>query len=287
MKTTRAVVLLALLSAAARPAHAAYTYYSTLTLTAPMPVNSGTGTFTPDGLRNATATTILGSLPGTPAAYDYEVKSTLKLTDDWGGCFLHYLRASSDAFYPGNTGTFYATRVCRTGPGASTVYILKRVGGVVTTLAQAQGIWLDGMSMRSKMQGDYIGIFLDDQFIASATGTEIASGYPGIGTDGQGSLNYMATAMFGKIELVPPPALNNQSIRATASPNAVELAWDAAQDDAEGIGVCWYIVWRDGDVNGITLDPNFYSPGVEPGHTYGYQILPVDFQFITYIEPVR
>jgi hypothetical protein len=275
-----AALVLAALSLAgvtSERASAAYTYSLEWDLRRP----SGPGPYTADGLSTADPAIVAmaGTLDGT---YTYEVKSVVKtigLYALYGGCFFHYLRASNDASYPGNTGTFYAVRVCQTFPATvSAVYIVKRVGGVTTTLAQAQSVWLDGMSIRTTMLAENsVRVFIDDHYVAEAYDSSIASGSPGIGTSGGGGGAYMVSASFGLIDHVAPPGFSARTIRATATGSSVELAWDAAQDDAVGIGIWRYQVKRDGAYLGETNDPTFYDGTVAAGQAYQYTICALDF----------
>ena len=76
--------------------------------------------------------------------------------------------------------------------------------------------------------------------------SSIASGQPGVGVIGAPSGNFIAKAELGQFDSTPPNAPANGGIAALLAPNRIELQWQGVSDDANGIGVYSYWLYRTG-----------------------------------------
>jgi hypothetical protein len=276
----RPLVAVCLLLAAV-PLHAAYSYYYSSGLTSIYTsqwyengdvIPSSNGAYGDGSLISKVA------VPG--GSNDYEVRTKLNLTSGFS-LFLQYLRATSDAnLGDPEGGSFYAVELgasdaaYATYSGSLTVY--KRVGSNVTQLATASVGFPNGVVIRSIIRGSRLDVWVNDVWYISVTDTSLPTGKPGIGVSSSSS-NTISSVKFGALDTVAPSPVSLQSIATYPLPATVDMQWQAAVDDANGIGVAHYLVYRGGVLIGETGGPEFTDDGVSPGQTYQYAVVARDY----------
>ncbi len=285
----RAAPLVAAATAATTALWAAYSYYYTDNLTSIDPTKwTQNGSVTP-GAGGLTAPTTNGgsliSLVAVPdGTSDYEVKSTLTLPVS-GGTWVHYLRASTDALSgPAPTGSFYAVELQNptfTGSTCSaTLAIYSRVNGVLTLHTSTATPCRSGMTMRSVVLGNSrILAYVDDVYYAGVTLTSLATGKPGIGARATPSGSSLAQVQLGPLDRVAPSAVNSQSVGSSLFPNLVDLQWQGAAEDANGIGIWRYEVRRNNVLLGNTQTAAFSDATAAASTSYTYSIRARDYHY--------
>ncbi|MFN7921463.1 MAG: RHS repeat-associated core domain-containing protein [Bryobacteraceae bacterium] len=291
---------LAILSlAAATASHAAYTYYQTGDfLFNSNPYNPAANVWTKNGtLYTASAYGLQGSgslisvpaVPGNPAYY--EVKSLLKIGSTGGYKFVHYLRATSNAYLCGAGESFYSFEVENpTFNGTAftaSLNLYKCVSGSKTLISGRSVPWHDGMEMRSMVVPDSgttrVQVFLDSQFQFNYTDpSPIASGQPGVGISGNPAYSGVQFAHLGPLDSVAPPAPDPNLFATLPDPTEIKFRWQTVADDQpNGVGVALYTFFR---WNGSTWvwvgssdTPEWTDPGLSPSTTYTYIIFASDF----------
>ena len=151
------------------------------------------------------------------------------------------VRATPDAITAVNgpdAGTFYAFALNGPnypGPTCSAgVRLYKRVGGVVTTLAQFGYPCHDGMILQMAAQGNQLLVSIDTTRTATFTDSDITGGAPGasvVTSTGASSVSYIQLGAAGPTPPGPPgtPTLS-------AFPNHVDLQWAAAHPHTPVVG---------------------------------------------------
>ena len=231
-----------------------------------------------------------GSLIWTPTVTgvnpdNYEVNTTVALAPG-GGTYVHYLRATSNALlYPGGcTGSFYA--VALTVPGtytyggaAGAMNFYGCTAGSLWWFGSASPAVLNGSTLRTVVFGTWLWVFIDDQFAAGEVLPGAFTGQPGIGGYGMtSSSSGFSRLSIGHHDVVAPFPVSATGIRSSVLPNQVSLSWQAPQDDAIGIGVFGYNIFRNGVyLWGIYPTATFTDSTVAPGTTYTYTLEAVDF----------
>ncbi len=184
-------------------------------------------------------------------ANQYEVKTILTLAAS-GGTYVHYLRATANAMSgPAAQGTYYAVELqdpTFTGNTCSATLVLyKCAGGTLTQLSSKTVACKNGMVMRSIYASTRISVHLDGVWAFSVLNDSIAGGQPGIG--------------------------------ARATPAAVDLQWQGAVDDANGIGQWRYRIKRGGVVLAQVTTPEFTDASVAAATTYSYTLETMDYHW--------
>jgi hypothetical protein len=213
--------LILLLSVLAAPLSAGYTYYFNYDFTTFPPSGitvNGSYTFGGPGMGGPASLIGTGRMPSDGTS-DYEVRTEAPGVS----CGDHYLRASPDAYYDGYTatGSFYVVRHC-----GSTVWIYKRVGGVLTLLTQASTEPVGATTVRSVIRGDLLRVFINDRYVTGVIDSSLPTGAPGFGTSASG-ISSIQALRFGALDRVAPPAVNASSIRTYVTPNRLELSMPA------------------------------------------------------------
>ena len=186
-----------------------------------------------------------------------------------------YLRASNDARYFGNIGTFYALTL-----QSGTLGLFKRVSNVTTQLASSAGSCGAGpCTIRAIIVGSVINVYLNGQWLISVTDSSIATGKPGIGSyDPNCCIGYgIRTADFGAIETTAPVPPSPNSVSSAVFPNRVDLQWQGATDGATGSGVWRYSISRNGTLLQYSPTSVFSDSTVAAGTAYTYTIVAHDY----------
>jgi len=203
-----------------------------------------------------------------------------------GGTYVTYLRSSSSALAAnGNTGTFYAIQVQNPtfsqGGAACTATLLigKSVAGSVTTLWGSTIACHSVMAVRTVVNtaNNYILVYVDNRALGFAADSAIQTGQPGIGVIAAPAGNVIAEAGLGPLDHVAPQQVNPQSVSASSFANRVDLTWQGAADDANGTGVAFYWVFRNGVYVGEVPNAAYTDSTVSPRATYTYGFAPVDY----------
>jgi RHS repeat-associated protein len=266
----------------------AYSYYYTDSLTSINTSNwteNGTLTAGTGGLTSSA--TDGGSLISKVAVPDgtsnYEVKTTLTLTQS-GGTYITYLHASSNAMSgPAPTGTTYAFEVQNpTFSGSScsaTLAGYKIINGAVTALAAVTIVCHNGVTIRAVYTSNdtQLVVYVDNVDVWWASDASIASGQPGIGVRGAPSGNSIAQVQLGPRYDGTPVMPPTNEIGVSAFANQVQIQWPGASEIAGGgPGIAVYQMYR----NGVFLGrvPNgFVDFTVSPSTSYTYTIYAYDF----------
>jgi RHS repeat-associated protein len=192
---------------------------------------------------------LISVIPVPDGSSDYEVASIFAFDpNNYGGVYAQLLRASSDAML--GQGAYYSVEfqnpVAAAGNGVctGTLVVNKRINDVMTTLASAETTCAgDTITIRSILAANNkILVYANNVLVHQVTDGEIASGQPGVSfsaTYGNGA-TYLA---LGPRDRIAP---NNVSISGSPSWNRIDLQWSAGTDDANGIGVSFYRIARNG-----------------------------------------
>lgn len=245
--------------------------------------NIGNLSFTSSGLTSSTtnggfAISIIAVPDGT---YDYEVNSIIRLSAS-GGTYVQYLRATYDAVSgPVSAGTYYAVELQNPTVGGptwpATLSVYKRVGGVVSLLGTTQVTCQDGMPMRSVIRGQQLIVYSSGHWLFTFTDSSISTGKPGIGVRGAPSSNKISRADLGPLDRIAPEAVNAQSVATSVQPSIVDFQWQGVLDDANGTGVIFYEIQRNGSLFMQSRYTEFTDPTVSPSTNYNYTIAAVDY----------
>jgi hypothetical protein len=152
----------------------------------------------------------------------------------------------------------------------------KRVNGVLTQLASVQIGCPNGTEVRSIIRGSRFDVWVNGVWYISVTDTSLASGPPGIGVRYTAS-NTISRVDLGPLDSVAPSPVDAQSIATYALPNSVDMQWQGAADDANGIGVAHYLIYRDSQFLLETGATEWTDATVAPGTTYQYTIVARDY----------
>jgi len=273
---------------------ATYSYYYTDPLTSINTANwyqNGSVAIASGGLTGSSANggSLISKLAVPDGTSDYEVMSTLTLPAS-GGTYVQLVRATTNAMSgPGATGTYYSVEVQNpTWSGAycsATLAIYKRVSNVVTLLSSSSISCYNGLVMRTVVRGSTLFVMHSSPYsgevqgwpaAVTVTDSSITSGVAGIGVYNTPSGNSVENVSLGPLDRVAPSAVTAQSIATYVLPNRVEMQWQGVVDDANGIGLWNYQVYRNQVYIGQTFTPDFDDDAVTPGTQYSYMIKAVD-----------
>jgi hypothetical protein len=284
----RAILIRSVVSAAACSTLFAYTYYFTDSLTS---INTtywtqnGTLTAGSGGLTssNANGGSLISKVAVPDGTSDYEVKTTLTLTQS-SGDYITYLRASSNALIgPSPAGTAYAFVVeSPTFSGSActaTLAVYKMINGAVTSLGSTTIACQNGMTVRAiyTALGGQIMLYVNNQPVFGTVDTSIASGQPGIGVVGAPAGNSISEVKLGGIYTGAPvmPPANEFGVSAFA--NKIEIQWPGASENASGPGVSRYQIWRNSTYVGYVNGEAFVDTGLTASTNYSYSVWALDY----------
>ncbi|HEY3444428.1 MAG TPA: RHS repeat-associated core domain-containing protein [Paludibaculum sp.] len=226
------------------------------------------------------------SLPQ-PSAYFYEIFAQVRLLQS-GGRYTILARASADARYGTVTaGSFYAvdfSNVVMSGTsGTATMKIVKRVGGVLTQVAQLSVGVKDWMNVRVLVrpggsQGFLFSVSLDDRHTYYGEGdAALTSGKPGLGVAGAAAVNGFENVWLYNYESAAPTPVLAADIASSVSSTAVDLQWKGSFDGADGSGTWQYDVYRNNQYVRSTRYATFTDNTLSPSTPYQYFIVAMDF----------
>jgi hypothetical protein len=195
---------------------------------------------------------------------EYEVRLSVICCGD----VVAYLRATADANFYTDTGTFYAVRIsCCFGQ----VSVYRRQSGVTTLLGSGYPPTSPNPgTLRAIIAGGEIHVFYNDVNVVSLSENAITSGQPGFGLGGYGVVN---AGVYAR-DTTSPSGLGALSV--SAAPSQVDLQWGSVSD-GNGIGVWNYWVYRNNVFIGSTEQPAFTDTTVSPSTTYSYQVTVKDY----------
>jgi hypothetical protein len=223
------------------------------------------------------------------APNDYEVYSKLTLPAS-GGTYVQLLRATTNAMSgPAAAGTYYSVELQNPtwsgGYCTATLAVYKRVSNVVTLITSSSTGCYNGMVIRTVARGSSFMVIISSPYAGtiygwpssvSFTDSSITSGVGGIGAYNTPSGNAISQVQMGTLDQVAPGAVDPNTIATYVLPNRVELEWPGVVDDANGIGLWGYQIYRGGTLIGQTFTPEFDDDSVSPSTTYSYVIKAVD-----------
>jgi YD repeat-containing protein len=176
------------------------------------------------------------------------------------------------------------------GACTASLNVTKRISPTDTTLGSTTAPCHNGMTMRSFIRGTTIWVMIDDVRYLELWDGGIPTGQPGVGVWAVPAGNSIQTVWQGMVDRARPSAVNAQSIGVSAFSNRVDLQWQGAADDPNGVGIAYYLVCRSTDgstsPNGsgcwasghaYARTPELEDDNVYPGIAYTYQIFPTDY----------
>jgi len=119
-------------------------------------------------------------------------------------------------------------------------------------------------------------VTMDGLFLTMIWDAEGPLGQPGIGARETPSGNSIALVQLGPLDRVAPSGVNGQSVATTPFPNSVDIQFQGAADDANGVGVMGYQFWRDGQYICLKRTLVFTDDTVQPDTSYNYTFAPLD-----------
>jgi RHS repeat-associated protein len=286
MKPSRPLVQLAILAAACTALFATYTYYFTDTLTTINTSNwteNGTLTAGSGGLTssNSNGGSLISKVAVPDGSSNYEVKTTLTLTQS-GGTYVTYLRASSNAMSgPAAAGTTYAFEVQNptfSGSACSaTLAGYRIVSAAVTALASTTIPCSNGMTVRAVYTAlsNQIVVYVNNVLYYWIQDSTISSGKPGVGVRAAPSGNSIAEVQLGGIYTGAPTMPPTDQIGSSPFANYVELQWPGASEP-NGPGVALYQLYRNGTYL-ANVGTDFIDLTVTHSTNYTYTIQALDF----------
>jgi RHS repeat-associated protein len=273
---------------AAAPLFATYTYYFSDTLTSITSNWTANGVLTTGSSGLTSINTNGGSLISNVAvpapSNQYEVKTTLTLTQS-GGSFITYLRASSNAQYAsGNTGTYYAVVLNPTFSGSTctaSFSIVKSVVGVITVLTSGTVPCRNGMVIRSvytnnTSPGQMI-VYFDTTGFGYAVESSITGGQPGIGVSSSPAGNSISRVDLGPLDTVAPQLINSSLVGTSIFPDHVDMQWPGVTDNTGGTGIAFYQIVKNGAFLTNLPTSVLSDPTLSPGTTYTYYLGAADY----------
>jgi hypothetical protein len=159
------------------------------------------------------------------------------------------------------------------------IYVYKRIAGNVTLLSQNPMPVHNGSLVRAAVSGWNIFVTIDGLFTCWFADGDLpgGAGQPGIGGRQMPAGNSISQLQLGLIDRVAPSAVNSNSIGVTAFLTCVEIQWQGAADDANGIGIQRYDVHRGNDIISVVYPAATEDCTVSPSSSYTYMIVPIDF----------
>jgi RHS repeat-associated protein len=276
--------LLALIAAASLLS-GAYTYYYSDALTTINGANwftNGSVSATSSGL-TATASTggsLISKIAVPDASSDYEVKARLALPSQ-GGTYTIYTRASDNALAGSPPqGTFYAVEIENptiwSGGFTADLRVYKVINNAVTELSWTMAYCRNGMEVRVVQRPGQLGVFLDNHPHVILSDNGITSGKPGIGGRGMPAGNSISLVELGPLDRVAPGAVPPTSVGTSVFANRYDAQWQGVSDDANGAGLAYYTIYRNGSWFANITRPTYSDATVSPSTTYTIRIDSMD-----------
>jgi len=99
------------------------------------------------------------------------------------------------------------------------------------------------------------------------------------GPAGQYSRQQGQNVYFGVKDNIAPSPVNGATIGTSVFPTEIDAQWQPAVDDANGVGVWEYQIYRNGSYWTTTTGLSFADRGLSPGTVYTYSIYALDWHF--------
>ena len=219
---------------------------------------------TPSGLLSYGTTTIVPAV--TPTGFDYEVRITVGVN---GSGYL-YVRMSQDR------SSYYMLGITGGSNYVGTARISKVLSGSETVFTTFPIRFDAPITARLIVRQNKLIAYVNSANPNIVYDSDLASGQPGFGLSG----GFVTAAQIGPADAVAPAAVDSNSIQALslgALINRVGVRWTAATDDADGIGVSGYMVYRDSNLIGSSTSPEFVDATATPGTNCTYTIYARDW----------
>jgi hypothetical protein len=202
---------------------------------------------------------------------NYEVRAKLNLPSG-GGSYVLYLRASDDARLTtsGGSGTFLAFEVVVepnlvNGGCVASVKGWRRAANALSQMTTNPIPCYSGMEVRAvAMAGSQVVFFVDGVYYGYWADYVVMSGRPGIGGFGMGAGNSISRVDLGPIDSIAPSAVPISSVATAVFANRVEFQWPGVADDANGIGIWGYNLFRNGSYIGVRQSPEMVDESAQP-----------------------
>ena len=146
-------------------------------------------------------------------------------------------------------------------------------GGTGTCNAWVAITVSDGMAVRTVLNGNTIGVFVNGTLAYNCVDTSGATYGTGSGLNEQEvySPYGIETFQIGQANIWPN-AITLGSIGVTPFSTHIDMSWPAATDGTGGFGIWEYQILRDGVLIGTTSGLTFSDTTVAPGVVYTYQL---------------
>jgi hypothetical protein len=245
---------------------------------------NGSPTYTSSGVNFGGAGGSLISIPAMTGQYpdSYEVDTTLSLKSG-GGTYIQFLRTNSSTVQTGS-GTYLSIEIVVptgwTSPGYAQLNVNQCVNGSVTQLAGTTVTASDAMVLRTILIGNWMDVYSNNTLLWAGA-VSLTTGKPGIGGYGMPSGSSIASVELGPQDTVAPGPVSAQTVASSILPNSASLRWQGVLDDAAGVGLLGYIVYRNGAEVGEQKVPEFTDGTVTPSTSYSYQICSLDWHLNT------
>lgn len=234
---------------------------------------------------------VLSSVAVPDGTADYEVRATLTIAQN-GGSFIVYLRATTGSLLQGgNPGTYFAVDLsspnCSGTNCSALLYLFQSVAGSISYWGGSAVPCHNGSVLRAMIRGNTIAVYIDDVLYGLYDASAISTGgHPGVGMVGPPTANGIARVELGPADRTAPTAVNAGTVQTSSFPNHVDLHWTASSDDANGVGIAYYDVYRNGVWVNHTISPQFTDTAVSASTSYTYWIVPVDFHLNSVLTAV-
>jgi hypothetical protein len=100
-----------------------------------------------------------------------------------------------------------------------------------------------------------------------------------VGAWGTPAGNSISRVDLGPLDRLPPYPLNPQTIGISEFPEHIDLQWQPAQDDPNGVGAAFYNIYRNGAFYINITSTNFSDTAVSPSTSYTYTIYVADYHW--------
>ncbi|MBV9269261.1 MAG: hypothetical protein JO061_24035, partial [Acidobacteriaceae bacterium] len=274
---------------------ASYSYYSTYSSGSTQFYKNGTLTnlTTPYGAGVTSSSSNGGSLisnqPVPDGSTNYEAVMTLGIADS-GVTYTIYLEATASALLssPYPQGTFYSVAITPAivNGNCSANIVVSQVSGSVTTLYTNTIPCHNGMTFHAAAtQYGEITLYANTVgsnpvYIGAVPYTKSFTGLAGFGISGAPSgstSDYIANLQIGPIDRTPPNPVSGAN--AYVQSNRVDIHAAGTTDDANGIGVGPYFLYRNGQLLAYNSTPDFTDTTVQRATAYSYVLYAMDWHY--------
>lgn len=304
----KSALVLLLLAVFQYPCSAAYTYYQTYNGTTSGFTQNGslTNVSTPYGPGVTSSASTGGSLISSVAVPDgsvnYEAVMTLGIAHS-GVTYTVYMEASPNTLGSSSsaTGSFWwlalTPTIAANGSCSANLTYMEQAHGTTTWESSMVIPCRNGMTLHVAtatygslvVYGDNTpyGVMLIHRFYYMSGGATQSDGTPlnPVGTAGFGiggapagsTTDYIANLRVGSLDRVDPNPVTGAT--AYVQSNRVDIHANGTTDDANGIGMGWYYIVRNGQTLFESPTPDFADTTVQPGTQYQYTIFPDDWHY--------